>query len=357
MAKCRLFGEIIPDETYRWSNDDVTPSQFEAFLRRCESTGEDIEIEINTPGGDIMAGLAIANMIKKSPCNITGTIYGMAASMGSVIACSCDVMQAYKGSFMMIHNPWGYAGFGTADELRKVADTLDAFKAVLLGFYRGIIGRPDEELSALMDDETWISGDEFAAFPVKCTILDAADIQIAACASRVNFSKVPDSAAKMLKHLDKKPDDPGNAVAALTDKLTRTEAARRDWQAKYDRAVKDLDAATQGHIAALDQLRAEHAAALATAQGLHAKAIADLTARYDAQVADNKTIKTQVGDLEDRLAKIALNTLGEPGSTIVATTWAAALEECGGDYAKAAKKYPALAKEYRESKAPDDSKE
>ena len=45
--------------------------------------------------------------------------------------------------------------------MRKQASVLDQMKAIIMSFYRGKFkGRTEEEISALMSDETWYTGAE-----------------------------------------------------------------------------------------------------------------------------------------------------------------------------------------------------
>ena len=65
----------------------IGPGAVTEFLNSLEP-GEKAEILINSPGGSVMAGLAIANSIKNSKADITCHVIGLAASMASVIACA-----------------------------------------------------------------------------------------------------------------------------------------------------------------------------------------------------------------------------------------------------------------------------
>lgn len=366
--KFRLFGTIISEEAQRWASDDVTPSQIESFLRNCADE-DDIEIEMNSPGGSVLAGIAIANLFKNAKQKVTCTIYGMAASMGSVIACAADEVKAFKSAFMMIHNPWTMA-MGDSNEMRKVADTLDTFRDAIIGFYLSKFdGKTREDLIALMDAETWIMGSDFGAIPIKATILDDPNIDnMAACVSRVGFDKAPEAAKGFFKvqarkelvapppkaeeppapseppapPVPPKPDDvpppappmppeeppapppapvpdeqPSNAVARLSDLLTAKDKQCRDFQSQRDQA------------------RAE----VATLKDTMAKMKTD----FDTASAASKK---QVNELEARIERMTLNAFGTEQAEGVATTWEQALELCGGDYAKARQQYDELYQAY-----------
>jgi len=68
------------------------------------SERKNIEILLNTPGGDIYIGMVLCEVIKKSFTPITVRILGMAASMGSIIAMAAHKTVAYEHSNILIHD-------------------------------------------------------------------------------------------------------------------------------------------------------------------------------------------------------------------------------------------------------------
>ena len=143
MNKFNLFGDIVDNDGQKWFESDVTPAMFIGWLNKQD--GKDVEINLNSNGGSVSAGLAIANAIKAYPGNVRANVLGLAASMASVIACAADELSLGKGAFLMIHNPWS-STVGTADNLRHEADVLDAMKDSLIGFYLTKFDRTKEEL-------------------------------------------------------------------------------------------------------------------------------------------------------------------------------------------------------------------
>lgn len=178
--------------------DIVTPDGFREATERLED-GEALELHIDSCGGDVLAGIAMANRIRElinSGHAVTCTVDGLAASIASVIAMACDEIRMYPQSFLMIHNPWTFT-MGDADGLRKEAQNLDAMKAAIVSFYRQKFNRTDEEIRKMMDDETWISGENAGDFGLSVTLIEADSFRAAARVSlneakeRFNaFSKV-----------------------------------------------------------------------------------------------------------------------------------------------------------------------
>ncbi len=120
---------------------------------------KNINVRINSPGGDVFEGTAIYNALIGHKARITTQIDGMALSMASVVAMAGDTIVMADNAMMMIHNPWTFA-MGDAGELRKTADVLDKTKLNLLAAYDKQSPLENDEISALMDEETWMTGPE-----------------------------------------------------------------------------------------------------------------------------------------------------------------------------------------------------
>lgn len=131
--------------------------EFVAELGKVKS--KTLNVEINSPGGDVFAGLAIYNALKSSGKEIVVKVMGVAASAASLIAMAGDKIVMPKNSFMMVHNPWSFA-MGNADELRETANTLDKIGASLKATYASKTGMSDEDLTALLAKDTWLTADE-----------------------------------------------------------------------------------------------------------------------------------------------------------------------------------------------------
>ena len=209
-ATFNILGDIVANDGERWWESDVVPGMVIGWLNKQDG---DIEININSNGGDVAGGLAIANAIKaysrgKKTCNVLG----VAASMASVVACAGDELKMGQGAFLMVHNPWTVTT-GNAEELRKDADTLDKMRDSILSFYQSKSTKSAEELKALMDAETWISAEEAreAGFLVDDY---AGEMKAAASLTRRAFAKAPDAAKALVEFHDRKPEPPKAEIPA-----------------------------------------------------------------------------------------------------------------------------------------------
>ncbi|EOT5684273.1 ClpP-like prohead protease/major capsid protein fusion protein, partial [Escherichia coli] len=90
---------------------------------------------------------------------ITVYIDGVAASMASVVAMAGDRVVMPENAMMMIHKPWGISG-GNAGDMRDYADLLDKVETVLVPAYARKTGKSAQEITAMLEDETWMDGKE-----------------------------------------------------------------------------------------------------------------------------------------------------------------------------------------------------
>lgn len=104
--------------------DPISVTLFLAELEAHEQAGQNvIVVELDTPGGSVGAGMAMAKAMERSPAVIVCVVDGMAASMGLYLLQSCDVRTMTKRSLLMGHEPSsGMAG--QPSELESLADLL-----------------------------------------------------------------------------------------------------------------------------------------------------------------------------------------------------------------------------------------
>lgn len=121
-----LYGEI--GEYDRVRSGDIARELIEA-----ESASRQIDVRINSIGGDIFTGMAIFNAFRQSAADITIYIDGVAASMGSVIAACGKPVKMSRYARLMVHSPSGGA-YGNAGEMEETAGMLKALKTLFVKF-------------------------------------------------------------------------------------------------------------------------------------------------------------------------------------------------------------------------------
>lgn len=118
-----------------------------------------IELRVNSPGGEIFDGFAIYNALAGHPAPITAYVDGLAASAASFIIQAADKIIAQETSQVMIHNGIGFV-FGDAKDLRETANQLDQLSDMIAKIYAARSGVDVEQWLAAMTAETWYTADE-----------------------------------------------------------------------------------------------------------------------------------------------------------------------------------------------------
>ena len=177
-----LFGEI---SDVSWWGDEVTPTMFKADLDDMGDVGN-IDIHINSGGGDVFAGFTIYNMLSRHKARKTVYIDGLAASIASLIAMAGDDIIMPRNSMMMIHNAWSLIA-GNADELRKMADELDKIDGILRSTYVAKTGLEEDEIREMMANETWLTADDALEKGFATEVEEP--VAIAACVDRTILNR------------------------------------------------------------------------------------------------------------------------------------------------------------------------
>lgn len=171
VAEIYLSGEIIDDEEGGWIEEfrygNSTGYEFPAKLKAQLDGVKDkeLEIHINSYGGSVFAGVAMANFIANHKPKTTAIIDGIAASIASQIFFSADVCKIPANGYVMIHRPFTITE-GNAEDLRKAAEILDTIQKGLETTYqkKALDGVTAEEIQAMMNAETWFTGTEAAQY-------------------------------------------------------------------------------------------------------------------------------------------------------------------------------------------------
>lgn len=179
-----------------WLFGGVSASDFVAELAQING---DIEVHINSPGGDVFDGLAIYNSLAQRPGNVVTVVDGLAASAASFIAQAGKVRTIAPGAMMMIHDASG-ACYGNASDMRELADLLDKVSDNLADIYADRTGRSagpgnGETWRAAMQREAWYTADEAVAAGLAHRVAERPEQDALAAAAAFDlsvFAHVPD---------------------------------------------------------------------------------------------------------------------------------------------------------------------
>jgi len=157
-VELRIEGEIVSDDDawlYEWFGITATsPNAFKQTL--AEYKGKNINVWIDSWGGDTTAAAGIYNALKEHDGKVTVKIDGKAVSAASVIAMAGDEVKMSPVGILMIHNPWTGV-MGEAKDMRHMADVLDEIKETIINAYQLKTGKSRKKISQMMDEETWMS--------------------------------------------------------------------------------------------------------------------------------------------------------------------------------------------------------
>ncbi len=164
--------------------DDVSATDLIKELNALNDVKE-ITVFIRSEGGSVFDGLAIYDALRMHPAKIITEAQGIAASMATIVFSAGDERRMSENSQLMIHNPWTVAG-GDEHDFRAVADLLGQAKQIMLNIYQSVSSLSRDELVAVMDKETWYTGDtaEAGGFATEVT----RPIELAACITGIDLS-------------------------------------------------------------------------------------------------------------------------------------------------------------------------
>ncbi len=136
----------------------VSAKDFIDDLKANHKKGNTLKVSISSPGGSVVDGLAIGQMITENSPSIA-SVKGMAASIAAFIAIKADTMEMAENSLLMIHNPEGVT-IGGSDDHRKMADFIDKNRDMIASAFVSKTGKSLQEIQDFMDAETWFTASE-----------------------------------------------------------------------------------------------------------------------------------------------------------------------------------------------------
>jgi ATP-dependent Clp endopeptidase proteolytic subunit ClpP len=129
----------------------VTAQQFIGTLNDLDAA--EIEVHLNTPGGDVFDAIAMHNALREHPANVTTVVDGQAASAGSFLFQAGDTRIMHDNTQLMIHDAMT-GGFGNQQDLLELAEILDNVSNIIAGIYASRSGEDTETWRTRMRAET-----------------------------------------------------------------------------------------------------------------------------------------------------------------------------------------------------------
>ncbi|MGE9312885.1 head maturation protease, ClpP-related [Niabella sp. CJ426] len=161
-----IDGDIVDASTQQfykdWLGDDTTTS-FKSFRDQVNKTDvQTYNVYINSGGGLVTDAMAIHDLLKnlQSKGKTVNTIgRGIIASAATYILMAGNNATMSKNSWLMIHNVSG-AVWGDVNEVESYATTLRKFNDSSRDFYASATGLRKEDITKMMNAETWMTADE-----------------------------------------------------------------------------------------------------------------------------------------------------------------------------------------------------
>ena len=209
-ADLYFYGEIVTDDTDWWTGEkDENLIGLQSFKEELDNLGNisDLNIYMNTPGGEVFVATTICSMlqrIKDNGTKIHTYVDGLCASAGTFILMMGDDINLYENSMIMIHKPIGYCE-GNAIDFQKYIDLLDTVEnSTMIPLYMKKSKVDEDKLKELINEESWLGAKDTEEI-FNINVLEEQK-QVAACASDLfkNYKNVPQN----LKNVFEKTQEP-----------------------------------------------------------------------------------------------------------------------------------------------------
>lgn len=164
MAVLKIYNPIMTEEgaeMMRWlGTDGVCFKDVDEFLASIAEEDDTIELRLHCEGGSVTEGWAIVDKLRATGKKITATVEGVCASMATVVLLAASERKAYPHASLLIHEPYipeyTLADAYRAEDLQKMADSLNAETQKILDFYVERTGADRAELEALMQEDKFV---------------------------------------------------------------------------------------------------------------------------------------------------------------------------------------------------------
>lgn len=303
-----IIGDIGEDW---WTGEGITIDSVLGELRNVATP--EIQLNINSLGGDVNHALSIHDVIKMHPAKVTAKITGMTASSGTIIAMAADEIEMSENAFFLVHNVWTGV-VGNQHDLRKQADDLEKIDNVLIDLYNKKTDKASEEIHDLMKREEWISAEEAKEFGFIDTVFEP--VAMAASIDKINASdlpKIPKAILSKIENMNIKEEFDAfkeginnkieSIVASIADKGDNKEVTVLDNE-EVTSLVDGINAKVSEAVDSLQEANETIEAHVATEATLNAK-IAELEAEVAKNAATPTTVAAVDGNIEGTEQKLS----------------------------------------------------
>ena len=166
-----IYSRLLKDRIIFLGEEvnDVTASLVVAQILFLESEDptKDINLYINSPGGSVVAGMAIYDTMQSVKCDVSTICMGMAASMGAFLLAGGTKGKRYAlpNAEIMIHQPSGGAQ-GQASDIKIVAEQILKTKQKLNKILAENTNQPIEVIERDTERDNYMSAEEALSYGI-----------------------------------------------------------------------------------------------------------------------------------------------------------------------------------------------
>lgn len=135
------------------------------LLLSAQDSRTDITLLISSPGGSVSAGLAMYDVMRLIPNDVSTVALGMAASMGQFLLSAGTPGKRFALAHARILMHQGSAGLGgSAVDIAIQAENLEHTKRVMLSLIAEHTGQTYERIEADSDRDRWFTAEQALAY-------------------------------------------------------------------------------------------------------------------------------------------------------------------------------------------------
>lgn len=221
-AELFLYSEIGPE----WAGmvSDVALINSLGQLK----SSKRIHLHINSPGGDAMMGISMANALNRHPAKIIAHVDALAASAATIAAMGADKIIMHPGSLFVIHNAMTIQ-FGNQQAMLKAAEVLGTVDRNIIDMYHRRSGLDKAKIQAMMTEETWMTPQDAVQLGF-ADETDSTDTGVTASIPNGWFNKAPATVGRYTPDTRKAAALTGISIAA---KVNPQDTARKAlWESR-----------------------------------------------------------------------------------------------------------------------------
>ena len=162
-AEINIYGNITQDAEMlnAFVGEDTGMVSAHGIVSEVQGLDVDnINVYINSYGGEVAEALAIYSALKRHSANVHTYCDGFACSAATIVFCAGDVRTMGSIALMMIHDCMSYLGYANSAAMRKAADDNDKINQSSINAYLSVSNLSEDEIRSLMAKETWLTAEE-----------------------------------------------------------------------------------------------------------------------------------------------------------------------------------------------------